>query len=285
MARVVGVLEVSPTAPASSRRRASAAAPGRSRPPCRPSRARRPRARCARRPRASRRPASARRPRTRARSATPLLVVATTGKPASRRAGGAGVPRVRQDQRVAGDVQRAQRRGAHAPGSTPRPAVRTRSRPVPGVDRDDHPVAAASPSAPSCSLASATTSSGSGLPASSVSASVSASAARSAGEKNGASCQAATAYSRCSVSPAGARVLGVHVDAVGAAVEHRGAQADQLAQDRIELEVVRGAGEGPTWRGSRRGRPWRGRRRAWCRWSWSAPYDAIGPGSTANRAR
>ena len=102
----------------------------RSRPPCRPSRAPRPRARRAPRRRASPPRASARRPRTRARSATPALVVATAGKPATLdEASGAGVPRVGEDRGVARNVQRAQRPPrSFAWARTRPPASATRSR-------------------------------------------------------------------------------------------------------------------------------------------------------------
>jgi hypothetical protein len=65
-------------------------------------------------------------------------------------------------------------------------------------------------------------------------ASVSASAARSRSVKNGVSRQALSAYRRCSVSPAAAGVLSVHVDAVGAAVDHRGAHLHQLQKRVLE---------------------------------------------------
>ena len=116
---------------------------------------------------------------------------------------GRGVPGVGEDERIARDVQGAQRRRAHAASgsyspacSCPAMATRFQALMVTMIQTAD-----ASPSGPSCASASATTSSGSGWPASSVSASVSASAARSAGEKNGASCQVETANSRWSVSP------------------------------------------------------------------------------------
>jgi hypothetical protein len=68
--------------------------------------------------------------------------------------------------------------------------------------------------------------------------SVNANAARSRSVKNGASAQTATACRRCSVSPCGPGVAGVHVDAVRAAVDLRGADAHELAQQRVDVRGV-----------------------------------------------
>ena len=104
--------------------------------------------------------------------------------------------------------------------------------------------------------------------ASSVTDSVKASAARSRAVKNGVSAPGGQRVQALLGLADGPGVLGVHVDAVGAAVELGGADADQLAQLRVEARPGR-----VPWSRPGPGGPWPGRsRRRGCR-------SPAGPGS------